>query len=160
MATKVLRAGYGVGVLVGVLVCVALALPRGTAHHGSDDAAVNVPKSWARPVVTRAELAQRVGVEITQVAISGDGGLVDLRYRVTDPDAASSVHDPATPPAIVDEGSGLVVHDLLMNHAHSGKFKAGVTYYLVFDNPGNWLRRGASVSVLLGAAQVEHVVLQ
>jgi hypothetical protein len=61
------------------------------------------------------------------------------------------------PPAVVDESSGLVVHDLLMNHEHTGDYRPGVTYYLVFTNPGNWVRRGASVTVLLGNAQVEHV---
>jgi hypothetical protein len=50
-----------------------------------------------------------------------------------------------------------VVHELLMNHAHSGAYQTGVTYYLVFNNPGNWVHRGGRVSVLLGDAQVEHV---
>jgi hypothetical protein len=156
--SKAARLGYVLGVLVAAAISVMLALPG----HGRPSAGptAHVPKSWARPVMTPAQLADRVGVEITQVAVSGDGGLIDLRYRVIDPEAASALHDPATPPAVVDEHSGLVVHTLLMNHAHSGEFKAGVTYYLVFDNPGNWLQRGSSVSVLLGDAQVEHVVLK
>jgi hypothetical protein len=29
----------------------------------------------------------------------------------------------------------------------------------VFNNPGNWIHRGSRVSVLLGNAQVEHVVV-
>ena len=70
------------------------------------------------------------------------------------------MHDPGTPPAIVDEQSGLVVHDLFMGHSHSGPFKAGVTYYFVFTDPVNWVHRGGKVTVLLGNAQVEHVVVQ
>jgi hypothetical protein len=29
----------------------------------------------------------------------------------------------------------------------------------VFENPGNWLRHGSRVTVLLGDAQVEHVAV-
>ncbi|WP_380112559.1 hypothetical protein [Dactylosporangium cerinum] len=45
-----------------------------------------------------------------------------------------------------------------MNHAHSGPMKPAVTYYLVFENPGGWVRQETVVTVLLGDAQVEHVV--
>jgi hypothetical protein len=115
------------------------------------------PAAWQRPTVTNAELAQRLGVKITQVAVSGHGGLVDLRYRVLDPDRANEVHDAAKPPAVVDDRSGVVVNQLYMDHSHSGPFRAGATYYLIFNNPGNLVRRGATVSVLLGDTQVDHV---
>ncbi|MCU7722967.1 hypothetical protein ODJ79_04500 [Actinoplanes sp. KI2] len=126
---------------------------------GSVAAAVPVPVGWARPAVAPDDLGQASGVTITRVAVTAGGGLVDLRFRVVDPDRAHALHDPATPPAVVDEASGLVVHDLLMNHEHTGDFRAGATYYLVFTNPGNWVRRGARVTVLLGNAQVEHVAV-
>jgi hypothetical protein len=118
---------------------------------------VNVPASWARPVVSAAALVDRSGVKITQVAVTGGGGLVDLRFQVIDPDKANALHDATTPPAVVDERTGLVVHDLLMSHSHTGAFKPGVTYYYVFNNPGEFVQRGAQVVVLLGNAQVEHV---
>jgi hypothetical protein len=129
-------------------------------HSGSPPivpAAAPAPAAWARPAVGADDLAAASGVTITRLAVTGGGGLVDLRFRVVDPQRAHALHDPGTPPAVVDEASGLVVHDLLMNHEHTGDYQAGVTYYLVFDNPGNWVRRGARVTVLLGDAQVEHV---
>ena len=155
MRTRVagVLAGVGAVVLVGVLVLIVSCSRR----SDSPASASPVPASWARPVVTAANLGDRSGVEITRVAVTGEGGLVDLRFKVVDPDKANALHDERTPPAVVDENSGLVVHQLLMNHAHSGAFKAGVTYYLVFENPGNWVRRGGKVTVLLGDAQVEHV---
>lgn len=150
-----------VGVLTGVAVVLLAAGVALWAWHARSGAAVPsanvVPASWARPVVSAHDLGDRSGVEITRVAVSGDGGLVDLRFKVIDPNRAATLHDARTPPAVVDEKTGLVVHQLLMNHAHSGAFKPGVTYYLVFENPGNWVRRGGRVTVLLGDAQVEHV---
>jgi hypothetical protein len=61
---------------------------------------------------------------------------------------------------VVDERTGLVVRNLLMNHAHSGAYRAGATYYLVFENPGNWVHRGAEVTVLLGDARIEHITVR
>jgi hypothetical protein len=147
--------------LAGALVGVTAVLSALWAWHVSTNGAAaeesRVPASWARPVVDADGLGEASGVEITTVAVTGGGGLVDLRFKIVDPDRANALHDASTPPAVVDEQSGLVVHDLLMNHAHSGPFKTGVTYYLVFNNPGNWVHRGGRVTVLLGDAQVEHV---
>jgi hypothetical protein len=148
-------------ILAGALAGLALAAVGLRVWHTTTPptvpAANPVPAAWARPAVAADDLGQTSGITITRVAVTGGGGLVDLRFRVVDPERAHALHDPATPPAVVDEDTGLVVHDLLMNHAHTGDFRAGVTYYLVFTNPGNWVRRGAQVTVLLGDAQVEHV---
>lgn len=140
-----------------MVVVVGLALLTTHVVGSGKREANNVPVSWQRPIVSADGLIQRSGVKITQVAVTGDGGLVDLRFEVVDPWRASAVHDPATPPAVVDEESALVVHELFMNHSHSGPYMPGVTYYLVFNNPGNWIHHGSKVSVMLGNAQVEHV---
>jgi hypothetical protein len=151
------------GALTGGLAVVAVAaLALWLAHpssRGANAPAANVPVAWGRPAVSADGLAQRSGVKITQLAVTGGGGLVDLRFKVLDPDKAHALHDPSTPPAIVDEQSGLVINQLLMNHAHTGEYRSAVTYYLVFENTGNWVRHGSKVTVLLGNAQVEHVVV-
>ena len=159
-----IRTARGVRLLGVVTGAVAVALVTTfvlwMTRSGHAARQVNVPASWARPVVSAAGLADRSGVKITQVAVTGGGGLVDLRFQVIDPDKANALHDAATPPAVVDEHTGLVVHDLLMSHSHTGAFKPGVTYYYVFNNPGEFVQRGARVVVLLGSAQVEHVKVQ
>ena len=151
------------GLVTGALLAVAAGLVLWSplfSGGGQDVAETSVPVAWARPVVSADGLADRSGVRITQVAVTGGGGLVDLRFQVVDPDKAAALHDAATPPAVVDEQSGLVVHELFMGHAHSDPFKAGVTYYYVFNDPVNWVHRGGQVTVLLGNAQVEHVVVR
>ena len=111
-------------------------------------------------VVSPAGLLERSGVRVVRVAASGGGGLLDLRYQVVDPDRAAATHDLDTPPALVDERTGGVIAGLLMGHAHRARLKAGLTYYLVFENPGNLVRRGDRVSVVLGAARLAHVPVQ
>ena len=116
-------------------------------------AAENVP-----PVVTPAGLVQKSGVRVVYVAITGAGGLVDLRYQVVDADKAASVH--VRPPELVDEETGVVADQLLMGHQHKGVMHAGQTYYFVFNNPGNLVRRGTKVTVVLGDARLQHVPVQ
>jgi hypothetical protein len=112
------------------------------------------------PVVSPAEFERLSGVRIVRVAISGDGGLVDLRYQVIDPTAADSIHDPDSPLELVDERTGVVVNELFMGHAHHGQLKVAQTYYLIFNNPGTLLRTGTRVTVQLGAARVAHVAVR
>lgn len=155
-----------VGVLSGVLLVVGAAIGYLALRSGDDKPsgpaapAAAAEIAWGRPVVKAQGLAATTGVIITQVAVTGGGGLIDLRYQVVDPTRAASIHDPSTPPAVIEEDSGLVVHDLLMNHAHSGTYHAGETYYVVFTNPQNRVQRGDHVTVLLGNTAVEHVLVQ
>ncbi|MET8353208.1 MULTISPECIES: hypothetical protein [unclassified Micromonospora] len=152
------------GGLTGFVLAIALTAFALSAWRASTDDAKTadnpVPAAWARPVVDADSLGQRSGVRITRVAVTGGGGLVDLRFTIVDPELANTLHDAGTPPAVVDERTGLVAHELLMNHSHTGAYRTGVTYYLVFENPGNWIHRGGRVSVLLGNAQVEHVAVR
>jgi hypothetical protein len=159
-------AGYAVGA-AGAIVVVALGFWLAASFKSHPTAAgqaaavdVNLPAQMRRPIVSAAGLVDRSGVKIVYVAVTGGGGLLDVRFQVVDPDKAASLHDAAKPPALVDESTGVVVNSLLMGHSHTGVFKTGVTYYLVFENPGNLVQRGGRVSVLLGDAQVQHVPVQ
>lgn len=120
-----------------------------------------IPLSLQRPVVDEAGLMEKSGVRVVYVAVTGDGGLIDLRYQVIDPDKAVAVHDDEDlPPTIIDDATGLVVDNLLMGHLHHGDFNAGQTYYLIFENPGNLVRQGSKVSVLLGDAELDDVIVK
>jgi hypothetical protein len=155
---RVRIAGFLAGVLIaaGILV-LALWLPQ---RSNGQTSSVAPPPQWRRPAVSASGLAEQSGVRLVRVAVTGAGGLLDLRYQVVDPSKAVAVHEAKTPPAIIDERTGLVLNRLLMGHAHHGQLKAAVSYYLIFENTGNWVRRGSEVTVLLGDAQVEHVVVK
>ena len=137
-----------------VVVAAAAAIPLAVARLHTPRAAAHVP------TVSPTALVQRSGVRIVRVAVSGDGGLLDLRYQVVDSDKAEAVHDPATPPLLIDERSGALVAELLMGHIHNQRPKVGLTYYLLFDNPGDIVRAGHRVTVQLGNARVAHIPVQ
>ena len=149
------------GFLAGVLVAAGIgALALWLPQRSSGQTSAEPPPQWQRPAVAAPGLAERSGVRLIRVAVTGGGGLLDLRYQVVDPNKAVAVHEAKTPPAIIDERTGLVLNRLLMGHAHHGQLKPAVSYYLIFENTGNWVRRGSEVTVLLGDAQVEHVVVK
>ena len=149
------------GFLAGVLIAAGIgALALWLPQRSNGEPSVGPPPTWQRPSVSASGLAGRSGVRLIRLAVTGGGGLLDLRYQVVDPSKAVAVHEEQTPPAIIDERTGLVLNRLLMGHAHTGELKPAVSYYLVFENTGNWVRRGSKVTVLLGDAQVEHVVVK
>ena len=78
-----------------------------------------------------------------------------MRFQVLDSSRAATIHD--APPMLVDERTGVVVNELYMGHQHKGYMRAGQSYYLIFNNPGNLVARGSRVTVQLGHAQVAHV---
>jgi hypothetical protein len=159
----VVYAGIATGIVLVLVMAglVAWRLDGSKDPVTSTDSAVNAVKaSWARTPVSRDGLAARTGVRIKWVAVTGGGGLIDLRYQVVNPDLAAVLHNPANPPALIDEASGLVVRNLLMDHAHKGIYQPGITYPLIFENPGSWVHTGSKVTVLLGDAEVDHVIVQ
>ena len=147
--------GGATGAAVVLLAIGGYQLTRHSAAAPARPRAVAPP-----PLVPKAAFERRSGVRIVRVSVSGAGGLVDLRYQVLDPDAAASIHDAATPPELVDERTGLLVNSLFMGHSHEGRLNRAHTYYLLFDNPGSLVHRGARVTVQLGAARVAHVLVR
>lgn len=151
--------------VLGALLGVAVALGGVTANNvlRDGDHAGALPDTsaprpdWTRPGVAAADLPARLGIRLTQVTVTGGGGLIDLRFQVVDPELASAIHDPRTPPALVLEPSGLFINQLLMGHEHSGPYRAAETYYLLFLNSGGWVHAGDRATVLLGGVEVTHV---
>jgi len=168
-------AGFAAGILlvVGVLAAglwlatrykSALASPARAANETPVPAAT-VPATQdaillQRNLVSEEGLVDRIGVRIVYVAVTAEGGLIDMRYQIVDPDKAGILHEDTNPPILIDETTGAVVDSLLMGHSHTGNFNAGQTYYMIFENPGNLLQRGGEVSILLGDAEVEHVIVK
>ena len=105
----------------------------------------------------RAAFEERTGVRPVHVAVTGGGGLIDLRYQVVDPDKAAVVHDPKRPPGIVDSGTGELLDAPLMQHGKNGPMRMGGTYYALLLNSGGLIRQGEEVTIAIGGSRLEHV---
>lgn len=124
-----------------------------------------------RPAVTNVtEMDQttfidQTGVQMTLVAITAGGGMIELRYRVVDPDKAVIVHDEENPPTIINKKGDelfLTMHvlDRNTNRAHDEDLHLGVTYNTRIMNAGRLIERGDRVTIRVGNAELKHVPVQ
>lgn len=112
-------------------------------------------------LVSAKGLAERFGIEVKLVAVTAAGGIVDLRYQVVDPDKADALlHDPALFPKLVNERTGAKLVIDTPPHNHQAEFELGGTYYFLLPNAKNAIAEGASVTLVIGHARLEHLVAQ
>jgi hypothetical protein len=111
----------------------------------------------AERAAERAVFVEKTGVRPVHIALTGGGGLVDLRYQVVDAEKATAAHDPKRPPALIDEASGKPVDQEWMGHAHSSDFRAGTSYFELLINPRGRLEQGSEVTLVFGEARLEHL---
>jgi hypothetical protein len=100
------------------------------------------------------------GIRIVNVAVTAGGGLIDLRFQVIDPDKALGLLNPDGFPALVDAASGQVLDKGGAHGGHAKGFKAGRTYYFLYQNNGGALRAGSRVTVRIGNVSLENVLVR
>ena len=113
--------------------------------------------SSADTTASAAAIQDRWGIRVSQVAVTADGGFVDFRYVVTDPDKAlAMVSDPKNLPSIVaTDGAGTLNATALMGKPHA--LIAGHTYFLLFWNKGHAVQSGSTAAVELGDLRLDNV---
>jgi hypothetical protein len=132
---------------------------RATEHkeHGSMGAG-------SEPV-TLDNIEEEWGVRLTRLTLIADGGLVDLRYQVTEPNQASKVFDPEQPAYLLDEASGKAVttaHFPKLGNLRpqTRELEGSREYYMEFSNPEGLFEPGDHVTLALGSHRLEHVPVQ
>ena len=114
---------------------------------------VQLPGTPASAEVVEAQW----GIRIQHIGVSADGGLIDFRFVVVDPDKAVPLLSVENRPRLFVEDSGAMV-DSLMHPPHSHEPTAGQSHFLLYNNTGGAIQRGASVSVLLGDLRLEGII--
>jgi len=105
----------------------------------------------------QAAFEERTGIRVTRVAVTGRGGLLDLRYIVIDAQKAQVVHESLF---LVDENGGEIIATLFMGHVHKGDPRAGYTYPVLFVIEQGQIQQGGRVSVVAGDSKLEHVTVR
>lgn len=123
--------------------------------------------SREREAVARREptaLERRFGVSIESLRTTAGGYLLDFRMRVLDPlRAAPLLARPLQPRVLTSDGTVLAVPvapKLGALRQTATAARAGATYFVLFANPEQRVRRGERVSVELGALQAQGVVVE
>ena len=105
-----------------------------------------------------ASIEQRWGIRVTQIAPTADGGLVDVRYQVTDADKALAMLDDVDNlPVLIAEDSATTINSaVLMAQKHV--LSPGRTYFLLYRNANGAVRSGTPVTVTIGEFRLRHVI--
>lgn len=105
---------------------------------------------------TAAAIADRLGISVESVRVTADGGLVDFRYRVIDPDKAIFIfQDLDVVPQIIAE-DGTVIALASLPHRHG--MTAGITYFILYRNVSGAVKPGSEVTIKVGEdLRLEHI---
>jgi len=103
-----------------------------------------------------AAIEERWGIRVTQIGVTADGGLVDFRYTVTDPDKALAMGSEVEnlPVLIAEDGGAVVNSAALMPQKHD--LVPGRTYYFLYRNTEGGIKSGSLVTVAFGDLRLEH----
>lgn len=111
-------------------------------------------------LVPATELEQVYGIKVNLLAVTADGGLVDLRFTVIDKDKAAVVlHEAQTLPELLVTGTGTVLRAPQAN-AHKMNLIDGGSYFLLFPNSGGAVQAGTGVSVVVDGIRLEPMAAQ
>ena len=114
------------------------------------------PAASTMPV--NPQIEQQWGVRVTQIGVTADGGMVDFRYIVLDPDKALAMQQDVNKlPVLVAEDSGTLINSAAaMTAKHN--LDPGTTYFLLYRNTGGAIKPGSQVTVKFGDLTLEHMV--
>jgi hypothetical protein len=109
-----------------------------------------------------AALATAYGIEFIDTRLSAAGSVVDLRYRVLDPEKAAPLLDRKIRPVLVHVESGKryyvpqppIVGALRQTVRGANTPQPGRTYFMLFANPDRALKSGDTLALFVGEHRV------
>lgn len=107
--------------------------------------------------VDQSALEAKIGIHLEHLAVSADGGILDLRYWVVDASRAMALHDADVPVRVTLEADGTTSERPWMGHGPHNMPEAGHTYYLLLLNEGDLVQPGSVVSIELAGVTLPHV---
>lgn len=142
---------------LGLAVLLLLALAGGFFVNRPQPQAAPPARDTAKTATTQ-EIEEQWGVHVTQIGITADGGLVDFRYRVIDPDKAwRMLSNLNTVPVLIAEDSNTLINTASsMTKQHD--LNAGQIYFILFHNDNGAIKSGRPVTVVIGNLRLEHII--
>jgi len=146
ISPRVVALGAGVALATG-----ALLVPQIVAHQEVRAA----DNTTAVPTDRTVEAA--TGIRVLSAHVVGDGGVINLSYRILDGSKAMIVDgDAAHTPLITDQSNGqTLVQTASMRHGET--MRTAGTYYLLYFNRGKAVKPGDFVDVTIGGQTLHQV---
>lgn len=109
-------------------------------------------------------LEDRWGIRVLNIRLSAEGLMLDFRYRVLDAVKAAPLFSREFKPYLIDEATG--ARFLVPDSPKVGALrttrppKEGKNYFIIFVNPGRYIKAGNKVTVVIGDFKAEHLVVE
>ncbi len=147
------RLAAGRGTLRLLALALAVTLVAAFAWHSAGSASA----VRAYQVPTDPDMEAGLGVRFVRAAVVADGGIVELRYTVLDPQRASRFqNDVKHPPVLHSERrKGNVYRTALMRQGHD--LRPGQSYYILYLNNQGSIRPGDTMEIDAGGKKLRKV---
>ncbi len=114
--------------------------------------------------VSAASLEETWGIKDLSIRLASNGYMLDFRYRVTDPEKARPLFNGKIKPYLEDGVSGARFY--VPNPPKVGSLRntrppqADRIYFIIFGNPGKYIKPGGRVTVVVGDFRAGNLVVQ
>lgn len=113
----------------------------------------------------RQEMEEAWGIQIRSLRRTAAGRLLDFRFKVLDPDKASQLLKREDKPLLIDQASGkkLMVPSMPKIgplRPTAVKPEANRVYFILFSNPGDLVKKGNTVSIVIGNFKIEDLMVE
>ena len=109
--------------------------------------------------------AESLGIEVVALRQTSGGFMLDFRYRVLNPEKAMSMFQEEITPYLIDHSSGSELP--IIGSTKVGPLRPtsrdprkGVVYFMFFGNPGQLVKVGTKVTVVVADHRIENLVVQ
>lgn len=154
-----------VTIVIHVLVIVGCAgNHKDTAKAQPTSFAPNAQADGGESLSSADRLEKNWGIRVEALRLSAEGYMLDFRYRVTDPNMAAAIFDSSIHPYLVDRASGakfVVPSPPKIGQLRNTKnVREGVVYFMLFANPGRYVKSGNKVDIVIGDCKIENLTVQ
>ncbi|MFA6901565.1 MAG: hypothetical protein WC236_00635 [Gallionellaceae bacterium] len=149
---------FQIFLLIAAIVMVCASSKSGAAERRG--------KPPPRNEITRNEIEDRLGIKIVGLRLSASGYMLDFRYRLLDPVKAAPLLDRKLSPYLLDEATGAELRVPTapkvgqLRPTSRNKIIPGRNYYILFANPGRYLKAGSRVSLVSGDTLINHLIVE
>jgi hypothetical protein len=119
----------------------------------------------ATPEPTTAQPGAEWGIEVSGLRLSAAGYMLDFRYQITDLEKAKPFMDPSVKPYLIDQATGAKMYvpsppKIGSLRQTSRQPKPGRSYFVLFANPGRFVKRGSAVTIAMGACELRDLIVE
>ena len=143
------------------------AAPTGASAGTTIGGASSALPSARRSADPAGPVVEELGVQLAGVRLSANGYIVDVRYRVVDPEKAKPLLDRKVRPVLVNEATGTRFYvpqppivGSLRQTARNRVIHTDRNYFILFANPDKQLQPGSLVTLYVGHQKFDNLLVQ